>query len=278
MSTHAASVPADATRTPAATATPPASGVQSLHRALDVLEVVAEGGRSRATGEIAAAAGLPAPTAHRLLRTLVERGYVRQLPDRRYVLGSRLVPLGATAQLQVGADAEAVLTGLVDELGESANLAVLAGHQAEYVAQAPARYAMRMFTEVGRRVDLHSTGVGKALLAQLDDEAVAAVVRRAGLVRRTPHTVTTADDLAAALDEVRRAGHALDEQEQELGVRCVAVPVGTAPSWMAVSVSGPLTRMTDDVVARAVPLLHAAADRLAAALAPTAQTPPTPHV
>ncbi len=261
MSTQVGPVPDAAPGTPA-------SGVQSLHRALDVLEVVADGGRSRSIAEIAATAGLPAPTTHRLLRTLVERGYVRQLPDRRYALGFRLVPLGATAQLQVGADAETVLADLVAELGETANLAVLAGHQAEYVAQAPSRYAMRMFTEVGRRVDLHSTGVGKALLAQLDDTAVAAVVRRAGLERRTPHTVATEAELTAALDDVRRSGHALDEQEQELGVRCVAVPVGTPPAWMAVSVSGPVTRMTDEVVARAVPLLHAAADRLAASLEP----------
>ena len=249
-----------------------ATGVQSLHRALDVLEAVSVSGGALSIGELAAATGLPAPTAHRLARTLVERGYLRQLPDRRYALGFRLVPLGATAQLQVGADAGEVLAGLVAEIGESANLAVLTGHQAEYVAQAPARYSMRMFTEVGRRVDLHCTGVGKAMLAQLDDEAVAAVVRRAGLTRVTEHTITTEAGLREALATVRREGHALDEQEQELGVRCVAVPVGTPPTWMAVSVSGPVPRMTDEVVRRALPLLHAAAERLAATL----ETPPAP--
>ena len=243
-----------------------AAGVQSLHRALDVLEAVAVCGGALTIGELAAATSLPAPTTHRLARTLLERGYLRQLPDRRYALGFRLVPLGATAQLQVGADADEVLADLVAELGESANLAVLSGHQAEYVAQAPARYSMRMFTEVGRRVDLHCTGVGKVMLAQLDDEDVAAIVRRAGLPRVTEHTITTEAGLREALATVRREGHALDEQEQELGVRCVAVPVGTPPSWMAVSVSGPVPRMTDDVVRRALPLLHAAAQRLATTL------------
>jgi len=239
-------------------------GVQAVHRALDVLEVVAARGGHLTIGEIAAAASVPLPTAHRLLRTLVDRGYMRQMPNRRYALGFRLVPLGATASSMVGADTEGVLAGLVDALGETANLAVLSGSHAEYVAQVPSRHTMRMFTEVGRQVDLHCTGVGKALLAQLDDERVRGIVRRVGLRGQTEHTLTTEAALLAALREVRERGYALDEQEQELGVRCVAVPVGPEPlSWMAVSVSGPVTRMTDDLVARAVPLLHEAGRSLA---------------
>ncbi len=136
---------------------------------------------------------------------------------------------------------------------------------------------MRMFTEVGRRVDLHCTGVGKVMLAQLDDEAVAAIVRRTGLPRVTEHTITTETGLREALAVVRREGHALDEQEQELGVRCVAVPVGTPPTWMAVSVSGPVPRMTDDVVRRALSLLHAAAQRLATTLEPRPGPPDPTH-
>jgi IclR family acetate operon transcriptional repressor len=189
---------------------------------------------------------------------------MRQMPNRRYALGFRLVPLGATASSMVGADTEAVLGRLVEALGETANLAILSGSHAEYVAQVPSRHAMRMFTEVGRQVDLHCTGVGKALLAQLDDERVREIVRRVGLDRKTEHTHDTEGALFADLTEVRARGYALDEQEQEAGVRCVAVPVGTEPmSWMAVSVSGPVTRMTDELVTRAVPLLHEATRQLA---------------
>ncbi len=235
----------------------PDGGVQSLHRALDLVEVVAAHGGQLTIGGIATATGLPLPTVHRLLRTLVDRGYMRQLPDRRYALGFRLVPLGAAAGSMVGADTDLVLGRLVDALGETANLAVLSGSHAEYVAQVPSRHTMRMFTEVGRQVDLHCTGVGKALLGQLDDARVRQLVRRAGLHRKTEHTLVTEADLMADLTEVRARGYALDEQEQEAGVRCVAVPVGPEPmSWMAVSVSGPVTRMTDALVSRAVPLLQ----------------------
>jgi IclR family acetate operon transcriptional repressor len=168
----------------------------------------------------------------------------------------------------VGANAQPVLDGLVDALGETANLAVLSGDHAEYVAQAPSRHAMRMFTEVGRRVELHCTGVGKALLAHLDAAQTSAIVRRVGMPAHTQHTLTTEAALADALSEIRGRGYSIDEEEQELGVRCVAVPVPAGPSsWMAVSVSGPLTRMTDEVVARAVPLLHEAARTLATEMA-----------
>lgn len=237
-------------------------GVQSLNRALDVLEAVAARGGRSAVGEIAADASLPVPTTHRLLRTLLDRGYVHQTPDRRYALGARLVPLGTLAGSLVGVDAETVLSGLVDDLGETANLAMMSGSRAQYVAQVPGRHTMRMFTEVGRMVDLHSTGVGKALLARLDDDEALDHVRRTGLARCTDHTLVTESDLLADLALVRERGYALDEQEQEVGVRCVAVAVGEPMPWLAVSVSGPVTRMTDEIVDRAVPLLQAAARRL----------------
>ncbi len=243
------------------------SGVQSVHRTLDVLEALTAQGGNLPIAEIAGLTGLPTPTAHRLVRTLVERGYVRQLPDRTYALGYRLVPLGAAANALVGSNADGVLRDLVAELGETANLAIRSGHQAEYVAQAPSTYSMRMFTEIGRRVDLHSTGVGKALLAHLDVSEVHRIVRRNGLHPHTPHTITTEPKLQAELGRIREQGYAIDEQEQEIGVRCVAVSLDAgALAGVAVSVSGPITRMTDDLVRRAVSCLHTAARRLAADL------------
>jgi len=162
-----------------------------------------------------------------------------------------------------------VLRRLVDALGESANLAVLSGSQAEYVAQAPSAHTMRLFTEVGRKVDLHCTGVGKAMLSTLSDEAVRAIAARTGLAPRTSYTVTDVDDLLAQLDEARRVGFALDEQEQELGVRCVAVPIALSGDVVfAVSVSGPTQRMSAELIERAVPLLTDAAAEIATLVDP----------
>ena len=98
------------------------------------------------------------------------------------------------------------LLDLVDETGETANLAVLAGDQAEYVAQAPSRHHMRMFTEIGQRVDLHSTGVGKALLSQLGSPDFDDLLDRRGLPGRTEHTITSRVRLHAELERIRSAG------------------------------------------------------------------------
>ena len=238
-------------------------GVQSLHRALDLFEVVSSNGGHMAIGEIAAATDMPMPTIHRLLKTLVQRGYMRQLPSRRYALGFRLLPLGMSANALLGTDTRSGLSTLVNELGETANLAVLSDDHAEYVAQVPSQHAMRMFTEVGRRVELHCTGVGKALLAQLEDREVEAVARRVGLPAKTPNTITTEQDLREAIVTIRSRGYAIDEEEQELGVRCVAVPVpGAHFTPMAISVSGPLARVDQGFVDRALPLLQAVAKKL----------------
>ena len=113
-----------------------------------------------------------------------------------------------------------------------------------YVAQAPGRHRMRMFTEVGRRVLPHSTAVGKVLLAWQDDDHVRRVVTRFGLPPRTANTLTTLADFREELMAVRERGWALDDEEEELGVRCMAVPVGPrAGAVVAVSVSAPASRL-----------------------------------
>jgi IclR family acetate operon transcriptional repressor len=125
---------------------------------------------------------------------------------------------------------------------------------------------MRMFTEVGRRTMPHTTAVGKAILADRTERDVRALLQRTGMPRRTEHTITTPAAFLADLERTRQHGYAVDDGEQEVGVRCVAVSVPGAPRPMALSMSGPLTRMTDDVVARAAPMLHEAARRIGAEL------------
>jgi Transcriptional regulator len=144
---------------------------------------------------------------------------------------------------------------------------MLDGDQIVYVGQVQSRQSMRMFTEVGRRVSPHCTAVGKALLALIDPAEVQALLSRTGMEASTEHTITDPDVLAIQLEQVLERGYAMDEGEQELGVRCVAVAVPRAPSRIALSVSGPATRMTDDLVARAVPQLTDAARRLSDDLA-----------
>jgi len=218
--------------------------VQSVDRAFSLLEHLADGGGSLTLSELAARSALPMPTIHRLMRSLVHQGYVRQEPSRRYAMGPRMIRLGDAASRMLGSWATPRLQALVDQFGETTNVAMRDGDAAVYVAQVPSPRSMRMFTEVGHSVMLHCTGVGKAILSMLPDEEVIAIVARTGMPARTEHTITEVDPLATALAEVRSRGYALDDGEQELGVRCVAVPMTGLPFAAALSVSGPSSRVT----------------------------------
>ncbi|GAA5198400.1 allantoin degradation transcriptional regulator AllR [Rugosimonospora acidiphila] len=239
------------------------SGVQSLDRAFQLLELLADAGGAMRLAELETATGLPLPTIHRLIRSLMHNGYVRQEPSRRYALGPRLIRLGETAGRTLGSwTGRQHLAELVDQIGETANMAVLEGDAVVYVAQVPSAHSMRMFTEVGRRVSAHCTGVGKALLSQLRDDQVRALLRRTGMAAQTARTHTDPEVLLGELGEIREQGWALDDAEQEIGVRCVAVPVKGAPMLAAISVSGPSGRITLSRVAEIAPLLQAVAVRL----------------
>ncbi|PVZ14546.1 IclR family transcriptional regulator [Actinomycetospora cinnamomea] len=241
--------------------------VQSLTRALDLLDHLADAGGRATLSELAAASGLPAASVHRLLATLVAQGHVRREAGRRYALGPRLVRLGDVAGHVLGEGVGPALRELVTATGESANLAGLDGDTAVYLAQAPSPHPMRMFTEVGRRVPLHATGVGKALLAAMTPEEVDVLVARTGMPARTPATLTDPAALHDELAAARARGWVLDEGEQEVGVRCVAAPVPRAPTPCAVSVSGPAARFSPAEAERAGPTVVAAAARLGEELA-----------
>ena len=240
------------------------STVQSLDRAFDLLRLMGADPDGVALTRLAEESGLPVPTIHRLVRTLVASGYVLQLPSRRYALGPRLIGLGERASRTFDSWARPHLVTLAERSGETANMAVLDGVMVVYVAQAPSsRHTVRMFTEVGRRVFAHCTSVGKAVLAQLPEAVAGEVVAAAGMPARTDHTIVDVDELAAELARVRAQGYAVDDGEQERGVRCVAVTLPGIPRT-AISVSGPASRLSLDAVGQMVPLLTAAADGLAA--------------
>jgi IclR family acetate operon transcriptional repressor len=262
-------VPTSSSSTTDAAKTAASGGVQSLERAFDLLERMADAGGEVGLSELSASSGLPLPTIHRLVRTLVACGYVRQQTNRRYALGPRLIRLGESSARLLGTWARPYLARLVEETGETANMALLDGDEIVYVAQVPSKHSMRMFTEVGLRVLPHSTGVGKALLANTPAEEVRALLARTGMPAATEKTITTPEGFLEALEQVRRAGYAVDDNEQEMGVRCLAVSVPNSPTAAAVSISGPAGRVTESATEKIVPVLQEVARDLSAALATT---------
>lgn len=237
--------------------------VQSVSRTFGLLEAMVDVGGVASLSELRVKSGLPLATIHRLLQTLVVLGYVRQVASRGYALGPRLARLGEGATRLIDKWAAPHLRELVERVGESTNLALLDADRVLYVAQEPGRHSMRMFTEVGRRAGVHCTAVGKAMLARLSEEEAIAVLQRSGMQAHTANTITTLPEMLAELQKVRRRGYALDNGEQEDAVRCVAVALPGKVSRAAISISGPVGRMDDAVVRRAVPLLRTAAAKVA---------------
>ena len=241
-------------------------GVQSVERAFELMELIGRAGGECSLTELSAESPLPPPTIHRLLRTLVTLGYVRQLPNRRYALGPRLIRLGVVANRQLGAVAGPVLQSLVDELAETASLAVLDGDMVIYTGQVASTQMMRTADEIGRRVGLHTSGVGKAVLAELDDARILKLVTQSGLPAPTGNSAATLSAVFANVERVRADGYAVDDEEFEIGIRSVAMAVPGAPTPMAIGISGPVARMGKDVIARAVPALEKAAGVISEAL------------
>ncbi len=230
-----------------------------VERAFALLDCLVKLGGSASAGELKSASGLAGPTVHRLLHTLIGLGMVRQTAERRYALGANLVPLGEGATRQLGGLAVPQMQSLVAELGESVNMAAMESEMVVYIAQAPSPHSMRMFTEVGRRAYMHSTGVGKAMLATMPAERAREVLMATGMPAMTPKTLTKPEALLEQLPVIAAQGYALDDEEQELGVRCLAVALPQGPTRMGLSISGPTARMDDAFVRHAVPLMTRAA-------------------
>lgn len=224
--------------------------VPALRKGLSVLDLLATAD-TLSVQEIQARSGLNKTMTFRLLRTLRETGYVRQDPtSRRFSLGLKLLELGN--QVSARQDIVTVSRDLLDHLRETshetANLAITEDGVIRYLAMAESRQGLRMASHIGSRDPLHSTSIGKAILAFQDDEQRARVTATLDLVARTAKTITDRARLAAELDRTRRRGYAIDDEENEDGARCVGVPVldSTGRPLAGLSLAGPSGRITPE--------------------------------
>lgn len=221
--------------------------VRSLVRGLQVLEILARTPEQSLT-EIARQAHLPFSTTHRLLETLCRRGFVAQVEGSgRYRVGLKAFEVG-TAFLtshRLPEVARPVMAELVKHLSETTNLAVRDGREAVYVLQVESPRMLRLFAHPGARHPLYCTGVGKVLLAWEPEQEVRSLLGPGPLPRYTPRTLTDPELVLQELRVVRARGYALDREEREIGVRCVAAPVRDATGRVvaALSVSAPTTRL-----------------------------------
>jgi DNA-binding IclR family transcriptional regulator len=232
--------------------------VQSLAHGLTILSLFSDAKPVVGVGEMARSLGVHRSSASRLAATLSTHGYLTPTSDQgRYRLGRQLVQLGelATHELDLRNVATEALSALVDDLGDTAHLGVLEGSEAMTIALVDGWHSVRLHSAVGKRAPAHCSSIGKALLAGLDDERLSALYRgqEQGLERRTANTIGSLTELRRELVRSRSRGYTLDNEELELGLRCVGAPVfdRTGSLVAAISVSGPVTRFQGEVLRKA---------------------------
>ena len=237
-------------------------GLQSVDRALNVLELLARWGDG-GVSELAAELDVHKSTAFRLLGALESHGLVEQTEDRgKYRLGFGLVRLAGafSGRMDITRQARPVAERLADEVGETVNLAVLREHYAVNLDQALGPAAVTTQNWVGQLTPLHATSSGKVLLAHVDAEERARLIKVGGLADYTAETITTSGELEKELQKVLENGFATTVGEYEDGLNAVAVPVWDADGTVvaALSASGPSYRFTSERMDEVVPTIKAA--------------------
>ena len=220
--------------------------VKSLGRALDALDIVGKRGREgMSLSELARALGMSKPATYAILQTFLAHGMVKDTAigaSRRYRLGMMLARLGDLAVANFGMVEVALteLRGLTETLALTSRLAIFDDGHAVVVGRVDGPGAIRFDAALGRRELPHCTAVGKALLAHRPREEVKAILKRLGMERRTPRTITTLAALNAELEEIRRKGYAIDDEEDSEGITCIAscITDRTGAVAGAISVTG----------------------------------------
>jgi DNA-binding IclR family transcriptional regulator len=241
-----------------------------LGKALAVLDAVTEHPQGIGLPDLSAKLQLPRQTVHRVLGQLEDSGLlVRDAVRERFSVGPRLtrLALAALASSNRSAPVKAVMQELVDDVGETCNIGVLDGLDYVYVERIECQWPLRIHLEVGNRTPAHCLSGGKVLLAHLEPKLARKLLRSRKLVARTARSVVRPQDLEAELARVRERGYALNDQENFDGIVAVAVPIRDARGRIvaALTMHGPLPRLTLEACEASLPRLRQAAQRVARA-------------
>jgi DNA-binding IclR family transcriptional regulator len=217
--------------------------LKSLKKALDIIDMIAESGTS-GVRDLSALTGYPSTTVHRIITTLTKHGYLRQNPESKgYSLSTRFLEFADCVQQQFDlvAIAKPYLERVERDTGESVNLGMMDNFMLVYLDHIHSRnHSLQAFTRLGARVPLYSTGMGKVFLSFVDPEKLDAFFKSVKMERYTEKTITDKKSLLKELARIREQGFAIDDEEKERGVRCVAAPVFDRKGIIvaAVSISG----------------------------------------
>ena len=239
--------------------------VPALERTLAILELLAGSRAGLTLPEIAKELQLPKSSVHCLLITLERHCYLnRNERTSRYMFGSKLFSLGnmSLSGLRVRQVAAPHMHTLMKRVGLTVHLAVLEGYEAVLVEKAEPPGLFKLATWLGKRMDVHCTGLGKALIAHVPDEVLTQLVRERGLPRHNDNSISSLKKLKEELQRTREAGYGMDDEEDEIGHRCIGAPIVDEAGQVAaaISISGTILQVREDnSPALAKEVRHAAA-------------------
>ncbi len=232
----------------------PKNLVQTIERLAFILDIIGQYPNGLSLGDLSREAGLPKGTVHRLVRSMAYFDFIRQDPTtKNYQLGFKLVDLGnrLLSQIDLRSEAHPYLIRLSESVKETIHLVVLDEDKALYIDKVnfhTSYSGLQMISRLGSRIGLHCSSVGKVLLAHMENGEAEAIITKTGLTKRTANTITDPARLMRYLASVRKNGYAIDDEENEEGIRCVAAPIRDESGKVkaAMSISGPTTRITLD--------------------------------
>jgi IclR family acetate operon transcriptional repressor len=246
-------------------------GVQSVDRALSIIEALAEDDEGYRLTDLAIRTGLSSSTVHRLLTTLEKRRFVQfDRDESTWHIGAQSFAVGSTFVRRRNFTTQALpyLRKLRDQTRETANLAVVDDGAMVVLTRVESREIMRSVTKVGGRVPMVASGLGKALLATYSEQDVFAIIQRDGMPRLTSKSIVRAGELCKSLHDIRRQGYSVDDEEALIGLRCVSAVVydDRSEPLAAISVSGKTSRVPTDRLPILGKLVQAVAAEMTTAL------------
>ncbi|MEH7417808.1 IclR family transcriptional regulator [Neobacillus drentensis] len=240
--------------------------IQSIERAADVLGLFLTSHPEQSIKEISDRLNLSKSTVHGIIKTLEHRGYLEQNSEnQKYRLGIKLFELGnyVGKHLDIGRIARPIIKDLVEELHETVHLVSLQRDELIYIEKVEGPNALTIYSHIGKRAPFHCTGVGKAILSHLSEDEVNRILSSISLEAFTEFTKTNIEEIKGLLPSIREQGYAFDDEEIELGLKCVAAPIFNHQGNVIASIScaAPKMRLDEERLPNVIEgIKHAAAD------------------
>lgn len=245
--------------------------IQSVDRALIILEMLKGAPRGKGVTEISKELNVAKSTVHRLLITMEKHGYVRNIQhDGMYSLGLKFIEMSQLVleDMDIVELAHPLLEELTADLEEITHLVMLDRHEIVYIDKVESQSTIRIYSRTGRRAPLYCTGVGKAVAAYFSEAELETYLNEVEMEAHTPQTITTAEDFKTEMMKIRQLGYAMDDEEHEAGIRCVAAPVFNHKGEVeyAISTTGPVNRLGDKRLESLIPVVQETALKVSKAI------------